>query len=1029
MKLLHILKVTFVAGLLGFGVLVALYYAIGDVAEKTERYAVVEQLKKVSAYVEDQQSEFVTKASKWGGRPELGLTLLKNTRKNRNKVLRSGDFKKDDIDFIALIGINKKIRLSRSFDADKKRFSKLDQKIKYQLGTKKFTDLLAGEKLVSGMIVSDSLFFVSIVPVFAYEESEGLSGYLVLGTELPTEKIISDNIIQLEISEVNLALNPHQSRMLEQFKTVDFIHLKNQHELKSSYLLNSITGEPMVIIYVVRSVQKLSELIKISWLSILVIVLIGMMLGYTYWWGKKTKLYKDLQRLSADIQSIRVGTELSGRISNDNRHIFEPIVNAINQKIGGFEKSFDTMHSANRQHDAEIVLNELPLEAFLKDVDLKYIMVNQRYCDSLGIVSEEIVGKTDEELLILDNSEIICEKENEVIETKEPVVFEEIIENNIRGKSFYLTHLIPFINAKGIVEGVVGVKIDISDHKRAEAEMEMAIKVLENTAEGVMVTDAESRIVHVNSAYSELTGYREEELLGKIPLLLQTESRSKIYQGIQKSLQTTGVWKGELWSSRKNGTNYPEMINIKAIKNKEGIITNYFSMSNDITEQKKWEDQLYKMAHYDALTSLPNRTLFKDRLKQEIIRAQRSGKNFGILFLDLDLFKSINDSLGHAAGDKLLKIVADRLKETLRNADSIARLGGDEFTIMVTDLISDYQKNIGYLTRLSEKIIEVIQQPMEIDGREINATCSIGVTVFPVDADNDEDLLRNADSAMYYAKSQGRRNYQFYSKEFNEQAVERLEKEIEFRAALKAGVLEVYFQPQVDVISRHVVGAEALLRWKKDGENVLGPERIIALAEETGLIYELGNWILKTACVECKKWVALGHKNIRVAVNLSTRQFRQKNLVEIVTDILNETGLPAKLLELEVTESALMENIEYSIEMMADLSRLGVRWSLDDFGTGYSSLTYLRDFPVHVLKVDQSFVREITINPEDSAIVETIIDLAHRLHLTVIAEGVENEEQLKVLSRMNCEQIQGYYFSRPMSPVDFIEYVSKGVRV
>ena len=1029
MKLLHILKATFVAGLLGFGVLVALYYAIGDVAEKTERYAVVEQLKKVSAYVTDQESEFVTKAVKWGGKPELDKILLKNTRKNRNKILRSDNFKKDDIDFIALIDINKKIRLSRSFDADKARFSKLNQKIKYQLSTKKFTDLLAGENLVSGMIASDSLFLVAIVPVFAYEEPEDLSGYLVLGRELPTEKIISDNIIQVEISEVNLALNPHQARMLEQFRVMDFIHLKNQHELKSSYLLNSITSEPLVIVYVVRPVQRLSELIKISWLSILIIVLIGMMLGYTYWWGKKNKLYRDLQRLSADIQSIRVGTELSGRISNDNRHIFEPIVNAINQKIGGFEKSFDTMHSANRQHDAEIVLNELPLEAFLKDIDLKYIMVNQKYCDSLGIVSEEIVGKTDEELSISDNSEIISEKENEVIETKEPLVFEEIIENNIRGKSFYLTHLIPFINAKGIVEGVVGVKIDISDHKRAEAEMEMAIKVLENTAEGVMVTDAESRIVHVNSAYSELTGYREEELLGKIPLLLQTESRSKIYQGIQKSLQTTGVWKGELWSSRKNGTNYPEMINIKAIKNKEGIITNYFSMSNDITEQKKWEDQLYKMAHYDALTSLPNRTLFKDRLKQEIIRAQRSGKNFGILFLDLDLFKSINDSLGHAAGDKLLKIVADRLKETLRNADSIARLGGDEFTIMVTDLISDYQKNIGYLTRLSEKIIEVIQQPMEIDGREINATCSIGVTVFPVDADNDEDLLRNADSAMYYAKSQGRRNYQFYSKEFNEQAVERLEKEIEFRAALKAGALEVYFQPQVDVISRHVVGAEALLRWKKDGENVLGPERIIALAEETGLIYELGNWILKTACVECKKWVALGHKNIRVAVNLSTRQFRQKNLVEIVTDILNETGLPAKLLELEVTESALMENIEYSIEMMADLSRLGVRWSLDDFGTGYSSLTYLRDFPVHVLKVDQSFVREITINPEDSAIVETIIDLAHRLHLTVIAEGVENEEQLKVLSRMNCEQIQGYYFSRPMSPVDFIEYVSKGVRV
>jgi len=1029
LKLLSILKTAIVSGIGVGAVSVALYFAVEDVVEKTERFSAADKLKKVSAYIDSQKSDFVSKANEWSERPELGAVLLKNSRRNRNAVLQSRLFKNDSIDFIALLNIGKKITLSRTFDRNKKKFRKLDEKIKYQLSTKKFISLMDNEHQVSGLIVSESLYIVSIMPLFSYDESADLSGYAVLGRALPKQKIISETIVDINLNEVNLALSPHQVRLLEQFKNKDIIHQRSTIELKSRYLLKGITGEPLILFEINRPVQKLSELIKISWLGILIIIFVGMFLGYTYWWNKKDKLHRDLERLASDIQNVRVGTELSGRISNDNRHIFTSIVNAINQKIGGFEKSFDTIHSANRQHDAEIVLNELPLEAFLKDVDLKYVMVNQKYCDSLGIVSDEIVGKTDEELQLSENSELISEKEKKVIDTKEPVMFEEVVENNVRGKAFYLTHLIPFINFKGVVEGVVGVKIDISDHKRAEAEMNMAIKVLENTAEGVMVTDAQRRIVHVNSAYTELTGYKEEELLGKVPLLLQTESRSKIYQGIQDGLQKNGIWKGELWSSRKNGTSYPEMINIKAIKNKEGIVTNYFSMSNDITEQKKWQDQLYKMAHYDSLTGLPNRTLFKDRLKQETIRSQRSGKNFGVLFLDLDLFKSINDSLGHAAGDKLLKIVADRLSETLRNADSIARLGGDEFTIMVTDLIADYQKNIGYLTRLCEKIIEVIQQPMEIDGREINATCSIGVTVFPVDAETEDDLLRNADSAMYYAKSQGRRNYQFYSKEFNEQAVERFEKEIEFRAALKSGALQVYFQPQVDVISRHVVGAEALLRWKKDGENVLGPERVVALAEETGLIYELGNWILRTACGECKKWSDLGHRNIRVAVNLSTRQFRQKNLVEIVTGILEDTGLPGKLLELEVTESALMENIEYSVEMMVDLSRQGVRWSLDDFGTGYSSLTYLRDFPVHVLKVDQSFVREITINPEDSAIVETIIDLAHRLHLTVIAEGVETEEQLKVLSRMNCEQIQGYYFSQPMLPSEFIEYVSDGVKV
>ncbi|MDH5393787.1 MAG: EAL domain-containing protein, partial [Gammaproteobacteria bacterium] len=637
----------------------------------------------------------------------------------------------------------------------------------------------------------------------------------------------------------------------------------------------------------------------------------------------------------------------------------------------------------------------------------------------------DIVGRSDSELMSEQAAARVAEKEREAIDSRESVIYEEAIVTTNNEEIYYTTHLIPFLNSKNQVEGVVGVRIDITDHKLAKEEMEMASKVLENTAEGVMVTDAERNVVHVNKAYSELTGYKESELLGKVPLLLQSNSQSKTYQEIQDSLDKNGVWKGELWSSRKDGSSYPEMINIKSIRNSHGEITNYFSMSKDIAEQKKWEQQLYQMAHYDALTGLANRTLFKDRLSQEIKRCQRNKKNLAVLFIDIDLFKSINDSLGHAAGDILLKIIAERLKPALRSADSIARMGGDEFTILVTDLALDYQKNIGYLKRLCEKIIETVKQPMELEGRQINVTCSIGVAVYPVDASNNDDLLRNADSAMYFAKSQGRRNYQFYSKEFNEKAVERLEKEIEFRAALKGGELELYYQPQVDVITRHIVGAEALLRWQKNDKAVLGPEKIIALAEETGLIYELGNWILETACLECKKWLNNGHKNLRVAVNLSTRQFRQKDLVDIIDSILTDTALPGRLLELEVTESALMENIEYSTAMMAELSARGIRWSLDDFGTGYSSLNYLREFPVHVLKIDQSFVREISVNPEDSAIVGTIIDLAHKLHLTVVAEGVETEDHLKVLGLMGCELVQGYYFSKPMQALDFSEHISR----
>jgi len=1028
LKFLLLIKWLVTSSIIASILLFSLYFVVDNIIERSEHYNIGKKMAAIQHYLDTEKAYFLSITEKLADSKAVQNLLLRNSNKNRRNLLKRNRFESDDIGFVALFNRSKKIKFSRSYEPSRKAFTKLDEKIKYQLAKKNLLELIREEKKSIGIIEAEDVTLVAIVPVYT-GKADDFSGYLVLGKTLDTGKLKAVTSSNVNIQPVNLALQPAQDRELKAFEKKPIIHQRNKFESKTSLLITGITGKPVSILSISREHEDIKSMLQVSWLSLLVLMTVSLVVAYLFWRNKRNILNKDIKRLVADIENVKIGTELSGRISNENRHIFTAVVNAINQKIGGFEKSIDTIHTVGRRHDAEIVLNELPMEAYLKDTDLKYITVNQKYCDRHGISREDVLGKTDAELDEAENITDTREKEEQAISTKEPVTFEEIIETNLRGKIFYSTHLIPFINDKGRVEGVVGVKINITNLRRAESEMEMASKVLENTAEGVMVTDAESRIIHVNSAYSELTGYNEEELLGKVPLLLQKESRSKIYQGVQKSLETDGLWRGELWSSRKNGTSYPEMINIKAIRNKEGKISNYFSMSNDITEQKKWEEQLYQMAHYDSLTGLPNRTLFKDRLKQEIIRSERNDKNFGLLFLDLDLFKSINDSLGHAAGDELLIVVGDRLKDTLRNADSIARLGGDEFTIMVTDLASDYDKNINYLTRLSEKIIEVIKQPIEIGGREINATCSVGVTVFPVDADNVEDLLRNADSAMYYAKSQGRRNYQFYSKEFNEQAVERLEKEIEFRAALKDGALQLYYQPQIDVISRHVVGAEALLRWKKDGEVIMGPDKIVALAEETGLIFELGNWILRQACEQCKKWTDQGHSRVRVAVNLSTRQFRQKDLVEIVSNILDETGLPGRLLELEVTESALMENIEYSVEMMADLSRKGIRWSLDDFGTGYSSLTYLRDFPVHVLKVDQSFVKEITINPEDSAIVETIIDLAHRLHLTVIAEGVENEEQLKVLSRMNCEQVQGYYFGEPMSANEFVAYIGKGVRV
>lgn len=1025
LKFLHAVRLGLIYGGVFSAALMLLTFAFMDIVEKAERFTVVSKLEALDGYFSKQLKGIESLGAELASSSEVLALFTRNSSRNRKKLLKLGLFKNDDIDFISLINTENKIFYSRRFNPATQSFSKLDSKTEYQIGAIEAPIGLAIGAVQTGYMYSDRLYAVVVAAVNVIELPEQKIDYIVIGRALSETQVKNENNIDISLTAVNLAINRDQAMLLTKFKTDKIAHTRTNISIASHHLISDLNNKPLVIVTHKRTAPDIVTLLSVSWLSLIIILVVSLGFGYLFWWNRKRWLKKSIKILEEDIQDVRIGTELSSRLSRNSRGILGGVAMEINQKIGGFEKTFFD----NRKHNSEIILNELPLEAYLKDSALKYVAVNEKYSNSLGVSRDDIIGRHNTEIGSVPELSSISSKEEGVIRTKEAVIFEEIIDSTGRGKIVYSVHLIPLLNAKGQIEGVVGVRSDITDQKHAEDEMEMAAKVLENTAEGFMVTNADRRIVHVNTAYTEMTGYNENELLGKTPLLLQTESKSKTYQEIQQKLKQDGTWKGELWSSRKNGSSYPEMINIKAIRNKEGEVTNYFSMSKDITEEKKWEKQLYEMAHYDSLTGLPNRTLFQDRITQEIIRCSRNERNLAVLFLDIDLFKAINDSLGHAAGDELLKIIANRLELTLRNADSIARMGGDEFTILVTDLALDYKKNIGYLRSLSEKIIDVVNQSMEIEGREINVTCSIGIAVYPVDAGNVDDLIRNADSAMYYAKSQGRRNYQFYTKEFNEAAVDRLEKEIEFRAALKTGGLELYYQPQVDVISRHVVGAEALLRWNKDGENVLSTEKIISLAEEIGLINELGDWILKTACNECKKWMDQGHKNLRIAVNLSTRQFRQKNLVDIVNNILIETGLPRRLLELEVTESALMESVEYSIEMMAELSRKGVRWSLDDFGTGYSSLNYLRDFPVHVLKIDQSFVREITINPEDSAIVETIIDLAHRLHLTVIAEGVENQEQLKALSRMNCELVQGYYFSKPKTAADFIEYISKGVKV
>ena len=446
------------------------------------------------------------------------------------------------------------------------------------------------------------------------------------------------------------------------------------------------------------------------------------------------------------------------------------------------------------------------------------------------------------------------------------------------------------------------------------------------------------------------------------------------------------------------------------VLNDKGEVNGLIGVATDITERKHAEKRLVQLANYDSLTGLPNRTLFRDRLMHAVAQAHRKETLVALLFLDLDRFKLINDSLGHHAGDELLKIVSERLLANARETDTVARLGGDEFTVILEGLTSTDDA-----TKVARKILEVMGKPFHLDGHEVFVTTSVGIALFPVDGEDIDELLKNADTAMYRAKEQGRNNYQFYTADMNAKAVEHLIMESSLRHALDRDEFVLHYQPQVDLHSREITGVEALIRWNHPELGLLYPNQFMSLAEETGLIISIGEWVLKSACMQAAQWQKNNLPSMRLAVNLSALQFRMTNLVETVSAALDDSGLDAKYLELEITESFLMDDVNSAISKLCDLACLGVHIAIDDFGTGYSSLSYLKQLPLNTLKIDQSFVRDISSDPDDEAIVEAIIALGQTMHLRVMAEGVESEEQLNFLKSRGCDQAQGFLISHPVT--------------
>ena len=570
-----------------------------------------------------------------------------------------------------------------------------------------------------------------------------------------------------------------------------------------------------------------------------------------------------------------------------------------------------------------------------------------------------------------------------------------------------------------------GILIDITAQKNAEKRLRQAVTAFENITEGVVVTDAHCRIIDVNRAFSEITGYSRNEALGNNPRLLRSERHDQdFYQDMWASLSRSGHWRGEIWNRRKCGNIYPQWLSISAVQDADDRISNYIGVFADISSIKESERRLFHLAHHDALTDLPNRLLFTARLEHALCRGRRVGLAVGLLFLDLDRFKNINDSLGHAVGDELLTQVANRLLGCVRAEDTVARLGGDEFTIILEDLPDAREAG-----RIAKNILQRFAQPFNLRGNDYFVTPSIGISLFPRDGNNVDAMLKHADAAMYRAKECGRNTICHYTPELTTSLKEWITLETSLWRILQKGELSLVYQPQVSASDECVVGVEALVRWRHAKMGWIPPSRFIPMAEDIGVIGTIGEWVLRNVCRRARELQAAGFAPIRVAVNLSERQITHNFVDRVLAPVLVETGLPPSLLELEISEDFVMGHAESSIAVLQAIQNMGVMLAIDDFGSGYSSLGYLKQLPIHTLKIDQSLVRDIPLDPNDEAIARAVIALGHSMGFRVIAEGVETEQQRDVLRNEGCDLLQGFFYAHPMSAVELTTYLRKHARL
>lgn len=680
-----------------------------------------------------------------------------------------------------------------------------------------------------------------------------------------------------------------------------------------------------------------------------------------------------------------------------------------------------------------LISDNVPDMIWAKDLNKHFLFANKAICKQLlnARDTDEPIGKDDmffalrERNAHADNpywhtfGESSQDSDTLTLQQGKAAQFDEF--GNVQGKFLFLdVHKAPLINQHGEVIGVVGSARDVTEQKALAEKLRLASLVLENSSEAMIVTDADNLIVDVNPAFTQLTGYALDEVMGQNPSMLHSERHAEsFYRDMWEEINATGRWQGEVWNRRKNGEIYAEWLTINTIHHEDGSVHRRVAMFSDITEKKKTEELIWMQANFDPLTLLPNRRMFHDRLKQDLKKAHRAGLKLGLLYLDLDRFKEVNDTMGHSVGDILLVEAARRITACVRESDTVARLGGDEFTVILAEL-----DDPSCVERITECILHALNQPFELGDSRAYVSASIGITLYPDDASNFESLLKNADQAMYVAKSAGRNRFSYFTHAMQESAQRRLSLLNDLRDALDAQQFELYYQPIVNLATGEIHKAEALIRWFHPQRGLMNPAEFIPLTEESGLIHPIGDWVFNQAAQQALQWRNRCHPDFQISVNKSPVQFQASDTPSQWMQHLQAIDLPGQAIVIEITEGLLLENSPMVTSELLAFRDAGIQVALDDFGTGYSALSYLKKLDIDYVKIDQSFIRNLANDASDMALTEAIVVMAHKLGLKVIAEGIETEAQRNLLVNMGCDYAQGYLYSRPLPAKAFEAFVA-----